>query len=47
MSDVGPRFGLPALPPSEIVMFARAGSPAAGAAARALEAAVQTMLRGT
>ncbi|GEP10631.1 LysR family transcriptional regulator [Methylobacterium gnaphalii] len=45
MSDVGSRFGLPDLPPSEIVMFARTGSPAASAAARALEVAVQTMLR--
>ena len=46
MGDVGPRYDLPALPPSEIVMFARAHSPAAAAAARALEAAVQSMLRG-
>lgn len=46
MSDAGARYGLPALPPSEIVMFARANSPAAGTAARALEAAVQSMLRG-
>lgn len=45
MDDVGARYGLPALPPSEIVMFARAPSPAAAAAARALEAAVQSMLR--
>jgi DNA-binding transcriptional LysR family regulator len=45
MSDVGTRYDLPALPPSEIVMFARAHSPSAGAAARALEAAVQSMLR--
>lgn len=47
MSDVGPRFGLPDLPPSEIVMFARTSSPTASAAARALEVAVQTMLRVT
>lgn len=45
MSDVGSRYDLPALPPSEIVMFARATSPSAGAAAQALEAAVQSMLR--
>lgn len=45
MGDVGPRLGLPGLPPSEIVMFVRAGSPAARAAAGALEAAVRTMLR--
>jgi DNA-binding transcriptional LysR family regulator len=47
MSDVGSRFGLPDLPPSEIVMFARTGSPTASAAARALEVAVRTMLRRT
>ena len=45
MSDAGRRFGLPDLPPSEIVMFVRTSSPEASAAARALEAAVQTMLR--
>ena len=45
MSDVGARYDLPTLPPSEIVMFARAHSPSAAAAARALEAAVQSMLR--
>ncbi|OHV16188.1 hypothetical protein BK022_13805 [Methylorubrum extorquens] len=45
MSDVGARYELPALPPLEIVMFARAQSLAADAAARALEAAVQSMLR--
>ncbi len=44
MSDVGPRFGLPDLPPSEIVMFARTSSSAASAAARALELAVRTMM---
>lgn len=47
MSDVGSRYGLPDLPPSEIVLFARTGSPAASAAARALELAVRTMLRVT
>ncbi len=46
MGDVGARYDLPVLPPSEIVMFARAHSPTAAAAARALEAAVQSMLRG-
>lgn len=45
MVDVGSRFGLPELPHSEIVMFVRTGSAAASAAARALEAAVVTMLR--
>ncbi|KQP07584.1 LuxR family transcriptional regulator [Methylobacterium sp. Leaf99] len=47
MGDAGARLGLPDLPPSEIVMFARTGSPTASAAARALEAAVRTMLRTT
>lgn len=47
MSDVGLRYRLPDLPPSEIVMFARTGSPAARAAARALEAAVQKLLQVT
>lgn len=46
LGDAGPRLGLPALPASEIVMFVRTGSPAARAAARALEVAVQVMLRG-
>ena len=45
MSDVGPRLGLPSLPPSEIVMFARTSSSASAAGARALDAAVQTMLK--
>jgi DNA-binding transcriptional LysR family regulator len=45
MADAGPRFGLPPLPSSEIVLFARASSPPASAAARALEAAVRSMLR--
>jgi hypothetical protein len=47
MSDVGTRLGLPELPPSEIVMFVRTSSPATSAAARALEAAIRTMLRVT
>lgn len=46
MGDAGPRLGLPALAPSEIVMFARTGSPASAAAARGLEGAVRSMLRG-
>ncbi len=45
MVDVGPRLGLPGLPPSEIVMFVRTGSPAASAAAGALAAAVRALLR--
>ncbi len=45
MLDVGPRLGLPALASSEIVMFIRTGSPAARAAAGALEAAVRSLLR--
>jgi DNA-binding transcriptional LysR family regulator len=44
MTDVGPRLGLPALPPSEIVMFVRTNSRTTNAAAQALAAAVQTML---
>ncbi|MHB8287025.1 MAG: LysR family transcriptional regulator [Caulobacteraceae bacterium] len=47
MADAGPRLGLPRLPPSEIVMFVRASSPPASAAARALEAAIRAMLRAT
>ena len=45
MADVGGRLGLPGLPPSEIVMFVRTGSPAAGAAAGALASAVRALLR--
>ncbi len=44
-SDRGPALGLPALPPSEIVLLARAGSPAVAAALRALAAAVRAALR--
>jgi DNA-binding transcriptional LysR family regulator len=42
--DQGPALGLPDLPPSRIVMLARAGSPAAGAAANALSAAIKAGL---
>lgn len=45
MADLGPSLNLPQLPPSEIVMFARASSAAANAAAGALGASVQSMLR--
>ena len=44
VADVGPTLGLPALPDSEIVLFARAGSPAASSAIRALAAAVRSGL---
>jgi hypothetical protein len=47
MADVGPRLGVPDPPPSEIVMFVRARSPAASAAGRALEASVRAMLHAT
>lgn len=43
--DVGPELGLPILPPSPIALFARAGSPQAGAAIRALAAGVRSILR--
>ena len=42
--DVGPALGLPELPDSAIVLFARAGSPATGTAIGALEAAVRSGL---
>lgn len=42
--DVGPALGLPALPGSEIVLFARAGSPAVGAGIRALASGVRASL---
>jgi DNA-binding transcriptional LysR family regulator len=45
MVDRGVELGLPPLDASEIVMFARAGSSAAGAAIRALAAAVRAGLR--
>ncbi|MCQ8276844.1 LysR family transcriptional regulator [Acetobacteraceae bacterium KSS8] len=46
MEDAGPRLGLPDLPESEIVMFARAATPAARSAIRTLEASVRGWLRG-
>jgi DNA-binding transcriptional LysR family regulator len=46
MPDRGPELGLPSLPPSDIVMFARTGSPAASSAARALHGAVRSTLTG-
>ena len=45
ISDAGPRLGLPGLPPSEIVMFVRTCSATTVAGARALHAAIQTMLK--
>ena len=44
LSDADPRLGLPVLPSSEIVMFVRASSPTAAIGARALDAAVRTVL---
>jgi DNA-binding transcriptional LysR family regulator len=44
-ADLGPALNLPALPDSEIVLFARTGSPASAAAIRALESAVRASLR--
>jgi DNA-binding transcriptional LysR family regulator len=43
--DAGPALGLPPLPASEIVLFARAGSAAVAAALRALAAGVRAGLR--
>jgi hypothetical protein len=43
--DVGQALGLPALPVSDIVLFARAGSRPVAAAVRALEAGVKAALR--
>ena len=45
MSDAGRRLGLPGLPASEIVMFSRTSTSAAAAGARALDAAIQAMLK--
>lgn len=42
--DSGPALGLPALPDSEIVLLARAGSPAVSAGVRALAAAIRSSL---
>lgn len=44
MPDMGPALGLPALPESEIVLFARAGTPALSSAVRALAAAIRSCL---
>lgn len=44
LPDCGPALGLPSLSGSEIVLFARAGSPATAAAVRALAAAVRSGL---
>jgi DNA-binding transcriptional LysR family regulator len=44
MPDRGPELGLPPLPPSEIVLFARAGSPTLAGAVRALAAALRASL---
>lgn len=41
MPDQGPAMGLPALPPSEIVLFARAGTPPLAAGIRALAAGLR------
>lgn len=45
MVDRGPALGLPALPDSQIVLLARAGSAAAAAAIRALAAELKAHLR--
>ncbi|HEY8613240.1 MAG TPA: LysR family transcriptional regulator [Roseomonas sp.] len=42
--DLGPAFGLPRLPPSEIVLLGRAASPEAGAALRALASGIRAVL---
>jgi DNA-binding transcriptional LysR family regulator len=44
MPDRGPELGLPALPPSEIVLLGRAGTPLAAAALRALAAGMRASL---
>jgi DNA-binding transcriptional LysR family regulator len=43
-ADLGPALKLPPLPASEIVLFARASSPVASAAIRALEGAIRSVL---
>jgi DNA-binding transcriptional LysR family regulator len=45
LTDRGPSLDLPPLPTSEIIMFARAGSPAIGSATRGLERAMRAILR--
>ena len=44
-ADMGPAIGLPPLPASEAVLFARARSPALASALRALAAGVRASLR--
>ena len=43
--DAGPALGLLSLPASEVVLFARADSPAVASALRALAAGVRASLR--
>lgn len=45
LADIGPRMGLPELPPSQIVLLARTGSPGLALAARTLAASVRDGLR--
>jgi DNA-binding transcriptional LysR family regulator len=45
LPDKGPQLGLPPLPASEIVMFARTGSPAAVSATYGVEKAIRAILR--
>ena len=47
VADIGPSNGLPALDPSEIVLFGRATSPMGGQAIRALAAGVRAALLAT
>jgi DNA-binding transcriptional LysR family regulator len=44
LPDRGPELGLPALPPSEIVLFGRAGTPLRTAVLRAIAAGLRTSL---
>jgi DNA-binding transcriptional LysR family regulator len=46
MPDRGPALGLPSLPPSGIILHARAGSPDIASAMRVLEGAMRAVLRG-
>jgi hypothetical protein len=45
LPDIGPSLGLPPLPPSQIVLFARPHSPAATGATRALVSSIRASLR--
>jgi len=45
MADRGPALGLPPLPLSDIVMFARSGTPTSALAIRSLERAMRAILR--